>query len=168
MDLTEEMLSVLDQSSGIIGLIESIEIYQPNWNDTLRYVNNSRLDLTLTDENGVSKVYKYANIEISRAVDSDTLEQSFSFAFGDLGSIVPELVDLFINDSDIVLPTFAYRAYLIGRYDSPYIVFKNLEIETIIRDWQGARADAKAPSLNESGNGRVYNPTTDPSLSGFY
>ena len=45
---------------------------------------------------------------------------------------------------------------------------RNLEIEKISRDWQGTRADAKAPSLNDSGNGEVYSVSTDPSLIGFY
>lgn len=168
MEITDEMLSLLDQSSGVIGLIECIEISHSKWPSVLRYVINSNEPLILTHEDGLSFPYTYAPIAITRSSDSDTLEQELTFSFGDLGDTVPQLIDLFIHDEVIELPIVSYRSYITGKYSSPIFVARNLELESISRDWQGTRGDSKAPSLNESGNGEVYSASTDPSLIGFY
>lgn len=162
------MLSVLDQTAGPTGLIECIEISHSKWPSVLRYVINSSEAMMLTHEDGQSFEYIYAPIKVSRSTDEDTLEQELSFSFGDLGETVPALIDLIIHDEEIELPLVSYRAYLIGQYDSPIFVARDLELEKVTRDWQGTQGDSKAPGLNDSGNGEVYSASTDPSLIGFY
>lgn len=168
MEVTSEMLSVLDQSAGPAGLLECIEISHPKWPSVLRYVINSSEAITVTHENGQSFEYAYAPVEIERASDEDTLEQELSFSLADLGETVPDLIDLFIHDEVIELPLVSYRAYLIGQYDAPIFVARDLELEEVTRDYKGTRGDSKAPGLNDNGNGEVYSASTDPSLIGFY
>ncbi|VCZ58058.1 hypothetical protein BANRA_02767 [Acinetobacter baumannii] len=40
MIITDEMLAVLDQSSGPVGLLECIEVSHPSWPRVLRYIVN--------------------------------------------------------------------------------------------------------------------------------
>lgn len=168
MEITAEMLSVLDQSAGPTGLIEFLEISHPNWPSVLRYVVNSSEPITVKHEDGQSFEYIYSPIQITRSSDQDTLDQEVNFMIGDVGQIVPDLIDLFIHDEEIEAPFASYRAYFVGQYDAPIFIAKNLEIESITRDWQGTQGDAKAPGLNDSGNGGIYSASTDPSLIGFY
>lgn len=168
MEILDEASALLDQSSGVIGLLECIEISHPKWDEVYRFVVNSNESVVLTHEDGSSHLYEYAPITISRSADAETLEQELNFVFADLGDTIPRLIDTFIDDEAIDLPVLSYRAYIIGSYENPIFVARGLEIETINRDWQGTRAGAKAPSLNDSGNGEVYNASTDPSLIGFY
>lgn len=168
MEILDEASALLDQSSGVIGLLESIEISHPKWDKVYRFIVNSNESAVLTHEDGSSYFYEYAPITITRSADAETLEQELNFIFADLGDTIPRLIDAFINDEVIDLPVLSYRAYIIGSYENPIFVVRDLEIETINRDWQGVRVDAKAPSLNDSGNGEVYNASSDPSLIGFY
>ena len=97
------------------------------------------------------------------------VDQSQStFTLGDLGEVVPKLIDLFIYDEDVVLPTISHRMYFIGQYDAPLTVVSDLELDSITRDWQGMRCEAKAPGLNNNGNGEIYSASKYPSLIGFY
>lgn len=168
MEITTEMLTLLDQTAGPAGLLECIEISHPNWPSVLRYVVNSSESMILTHEDGQSFEYTYAPVNITRAADEDTLDQELSFTLGDVGEVVPELIDLIIHDEVIELPLVSYRAYLIGQHDSPIFVARNLELESVTRDFKGTRGDSKAPGLNDNGNGEVYSASTDPSLIGFY
>lgn len=168
MEITAEMSSLLDQSAGPTGLIECIEISHSKWPAILRYVINSSEPMVLTHENGQAFEYVYAPISITRSSEEDTLEQELSFSLGDVGETVPLLIDLIIHDEEIELPLVSYRAYLIGQYDSPIFVARDLELENVTRDWKGTQGDSKAPGLNDSGNGEVYSASTDPSLIGFY
>lgn len=168
MELTDDQLSLLDQSSGIAGLVECIEISHPKWPKALRFVINSFESMMLKHEDNQEYLYEYAPVQISKSTDEDTLEQELGFTLGDLGETVPQLIDLFIHDEVIELPRVAYRAYLVGQYSTPFIVFKDLELESVTRDWQGTRGDSRAPGLNDNGNGEVYSASTDPSLIGFY
>lgn len=168
MEITELNLSVLDQTAGPTGLLECIEISHSKWPSVLRYVINASMPVTLTHEDGQAFEYTYAPVTISRSADEDTLEQELSFTLGDVGEIVPELIDLIIQDEVIELPLVTYRSYYIGHYDVPAWVVRDLELESVTRDKNGTRGDSKAPGLNDSGNGDVYSPTTMPSMRGFY
>lgn len=168
MEITDEMRSVFDQSSGPAGLLECIEISHSKWPSVLRYAINSSEAMMLTHESGQSFEYIYAPVSITRSSDEDTLEQELSFSLGDVGETVPQLIDLIIHDEVVEIPLVSYRAYLIGQYDSPIFVARDLELEGVTRDWKGTRGDSKAPGLNDSGNGEVYSASTDPSLIGFY
>ncbi len=168
MEITEEVKQILDQSNGPLGIVEAIEISHSKWPRVLRYVSNSNIPLMLTHENGQSYQYVYAQIKIERSTDSETLEQELNFVFGDLGGIVPELVDLFIKDEVIEYPLVTYRAYFMGKYDTPIFIARDLELDKVTRDWKGASCQSKAPSLNELGNGEVYTASSDPALIGFY
>ena len=168
MEITGEIQQLLDQSGGAIGKLECLEISHPKWSQSYHFQISSNIDVRLTHEDGKSFNYEYAQMSITRSTDSDTLEQEVTFFFGDLGEIVPNLIDTLINDEEFDLPIVTYRAYIMDRYDTPIFVARGLEIDSVTRDWQGARADARAPSLNEYGNGEVYNASTDPSLIGFY
>lgn len=167
MEVTEAMLSVLDQSAGPTGLVECIEITHEKWG-AYRYVMNSSTDLVLRHEDGSSHKYTAAPIDITKSADEDNLDQEITFSLNDLGETIPYLLDLIINDEVIEPPLVAYRAYLVGNYNVPTIIAKNLELTGLTRGASGSQCEASAPGLNESGNGEVYSASTDPSLIGFY
>lgn len=162
------MLSVLDQESGPIGLLECVEISHPKWPEVLRYAVQTSMDLTLTHEDGNSFTYTPMHIVITKSADTHTLDQEIKITVGDVGAVIPGLIDLFIFDEEIELPILNYRGYLIGRYNKPVVVFKDLEIEGVTRDQKATTCEARSPSLNETGNGDRYSASTDPSLEGFY
>lgn len=169
MEITDALMAaVLDQSQGVVGMLEAIEISHSKWDSVLRYVNDGNAAITLTHEDNNSYEYQYAQIKITRSSDSDTLDQELSFNFGDLGEIVPKLIDAFILDEEIEFPIVNYRVYLVGAYDAPVLVARNLELDSITRDNQGASCQSKAPSLNENGNGDKYTVDLFPSLIGYY
>ncbi|WP_250628778.1 DUF1833 family protein [Acinetobacter pittii] len=162
------MLAVLDQSSGPVGLLECVEISHPNWPMVLRHIVNSSEPMILTHEDGQAYTYTYAPLNITRSNEEENLDQKITAVIGDVGSEIPDLVDLVLKDAVKVSPTLNYRSYIIGKYDTPCYVEKNLEIIVITRDWRGTSFEAQAPGLNDSGNGEIYSASTDPSLEGFY
>lgn len=169
MEITQDLINaVLDQSNGVVGMLEAIEISHSKWDSVLRYVNDGDEAVTLKHEDGLSYEYQYAQIKITRSSNSDTLDQELSFNFGDLGEIVPKLIDAFILDDEIEFPIVNYRVYLVGAYDAPVLVARNLELDSITRDNKGASCQSKAPSLNENGNGDRYTVDLFPSLIGYY
>lgn len=168
MIVTDEMLAVLDQSSGPVGLLECVEISHPNWPRVLRYIVNGSDPMDLTHEDGQTFTYSYAPLNVTRGNEEENLDQKITVSIGDVGSEIPDLVDLILKDAERVPPILNYRAYVIGKYDTPCSLAKDLEIIVITRDWKGTSFEAQAPGLNNSGNGQIYSASTDPSLEGFY
>ena len=163
----EDLAYVLDQSRGAIGVVECVEIIHSNW-EPLRYVNNSNIDITIKHEDGQSFDYLHAPLTISKISSSGNLEEGLSITVGDVGVVMPDLIDSFIYDEDIEQPTVSYRAYFINQYDAPFLVARDFDVEVVTRNWQGSTIECVAPGLNDSGNGEVYSPSTDPSLESFY
>lgn len=168
MEITENMLCVLDQSAGPMGLIKCIEITHPKWTSVLRFVTNSNFNINVKHEDGQSFEYVPSNLTITKSSESGNLDQGLSVKVGDVGELIPECIDAFIYDEDIVLPTASYREYFIGRYESPVVVSRGLDVEGVTRDDQGSDCEVVAPRLNDNGNGEVYDVSTDPGLAGFY
>lgn len=161
--ITDEMLAVLDQSSGPVGLLECIEVSHPNWPRVLRYIVNSSDPMDLTHEDGQTFTYSFAPLNITRSNEEENLDQKITAAIGDVGSEIPDLVDLVLKDPVRIPPILNYRAYVIGKYDLPCTYAKGLEVIVITRDWKGTSFEAQAPGLNDSGNGEIYSASTDPS-----
>lgn len=168
MQISEDMLNVLDQSSGPFGLIECVEISHSKWSSVQRFVTNSNLNLVLKHEDSQSFEYVFAPLNISKTAESGNLDQGLNIKIGDVGELIPDLIDLILDDEDIELPKVNYRAYFIGQYDSPVVVARALDLESITRDWKGSECEVVAPGLNDNGNGEVYSASTDPSLISFY
>lgn len=168
IELTPEQLALLDQSAGPIGWLESVEISHPNWPQVLHYVVNSSEPISLTHEDGQSFEYVYVPLTINRGGDEDNLDQKLSAMIGDVGTIIPDLIKLVLQDEEITPPVLNYRAYNMGNYDVPAWVVKDLEIAVVTRDHRGSNIESQAPGLNDSGNGEIYSPSTDESLEGFY
>lgn len=166
--VTPEMLNVLDQSLGAVGLLECVEVSHPNWPSVLRYVVNSNEALTLKHEDNQSFEYQPTVIKVERSSDSETLDQKLNLIIGDVGQQIPDLIDLVIQDDEIIQPVVNYRSYIMGNYDVPCVVYKGLLIDSITRDWKGSSCECNAAGLNESGTGEIYTASTDPSLIGFY
>lgn len=166
--ITPIMLSLLDQSSGAVGLVESIEVTHPNWSEALRYVVNSSEPLILTHEDGQVFEYKPTVLTVERGSDQENLDQSIKVSVGDLGQQIPDLIDRVYLDDVPILPVLNYRAYLTGIYSEPSFVDKGLLIENVSRSYKGSTFEANAPNLNDSGTGELYVASTDPSLKGFY
>jgi len=94
--------------------------------------------------------------------------EPISLTHEDGRTTIPDLIKLVLQDDEITTPILNYRAYIIGRYDVPAYVVKDLEVVTVTRDYRGSSFEAQAPGLNDSGNGEIYSASTDESLEGFY
>lgn len=148
-------------------LIECIEIKHSLWNTPLRYV------LNLAD--GVSAGYKgsyfnyeYMPLTIQKGNTSDDLDQSLSITVGDLGRIVPELIDQIFNADSIERPVVIYRAYSSLDLSNPILEIDNLEVIDQSTDYQGTTFNAEAPKLNAVGTGMLFTKANFPSLISFY
>ncbi|MFX5122863.1 DUF1833 family protein, partial [Acinetobacter baumannii] len=89
MIITDEMLAVLDQSSGPVGLLECIEVSHPNWPRVLRYIVNSSDPMDLTHEDGQTFTYSFAPLNTTRSNEEENLDQKITAAIGDVGSEIP-------------------------------------------------------------------------------
>ncbi|MBC9229203.1 hypothetical protein HI850_007655 [bacterium SPL81] len=148
-------------------LIECIEIRHSLWSQPLRYVTNVADGVTVKQE-GVEEFYQYAVLKVDRGSVSDDLDQKLSITVGDLGLVVPNLVDLIIDSESLERPQVTYHAYSSLDLENPILKVDHLEITNQNNDYQGTTFEAEAEHLNEVGTGLLFTKENFPTLVGFY
>ncbi|RXS93955.1 DUF1833 family protein [Acinetobacter junii] len=148
-------------------LIECIEIKHNLWSQPLRYVTNVADGVTVTQD-GVKAFYQYAVLKVDRGNVSDDLDQKLSITVGDLGVVIPDLVDLIIESESLERPQVTYRAYSSLDLENPILKVDHLEITNQNNDYQGTTFEAEAEHLNEVGTGLLFTKENFPTLVGFY
>lgn len=148
-------------------LIECIEIKHSLWPKRLRYVTNVSEGVTVI-QSGQPTFYEYAVLKIDRGSVSDYLDQKLSITVGDLGKVIPDLVEQIIEQASLERPQVTYRAYSSLDLSNPILQIDHLEITSQNNDYQGTTFEAEAEQLNEVGTGLLFSKENFPTLVGFY
>lgn len=148
-------------------LIECIEIKHSLWATPLRYVINLADGISVGHDNSYFN-YEYMPLTLKKGGTSDDLDQSLSITVGDLGKVVPDLINQIFDAESTERPTVIYRSYSSLDLSTPLQVINNLEITDQSTDYQGTTFNAEAPQLNVVGTGQLFTKTNFPILIGFY
>ena len=148
-------------------LIECIEIKHSLWATPLRYVTNMADGVSVGHDSSYFN-YEYVPLQIDKGSSSDDLDQSLSITIGDLGDIVPDLIDQILDAGSTERPKVTYRAYSSLDLSQPILVIDHLEVTDQSSDYQGTTFNAEAPKLNAVGTGLLFTKANFPTLIGFY
>ncbi|MHA3048649.1 DUF1833 family protein [Acinetobacter sp. ANC 4639] len=148
-------------------LIECIEIKHSLWATPLHYVTNMADGVSVGHDSSYFN-YEYVPLQIDKGSSSDDLDQSLSITIGDLGEIVPDLIDQILDAGSTERPQVTYRAYSSLDLSQPILVIDNLEVTDQSSDYQGTTFNAEAPKLNAVGTGLLFTKANFPTLIGFY
>lgn len=148
-------------------LIECIEIKHSLWATPLRYVTNMADGVSVGHDSSYFN-YEYVPLQIDKGSSSDDLDQSLSITIGDLGDIVPDLIDQILDAGSTERPQVTYRAYSSLDLSQPILVIDHLEVTDQSSDYQGTTFNAEAPKLNAVGTGLLFTKANFPTLIGFY
>ena len=148
-------------------LIECIEIKHSLWATPLRYVTNMADGVSVGHDSSYFN-YEYVPLQIDKGSSSDDLDQSLRITIGDLGEIVPDLIDQILDAGSTERPKVTYRAYSSLDLSQPILVIDHLEVTDQSSDYQGTTFNAEAPKLNAVGTGLLFTKANFPTLIGFY
>lgn len=158
----------LNSKTNVVQL-ETIEITHPAFSKVYRCVRNATKGITATLEGGGTAVFDYYPMKISAQHAHEDLDQSITISFGDLGEILPIELDrvmTYAGGLDIK-PSLKYRVYRSDDLSRPLYGPLVLEVEAFNFDRYGATFEAKAPSINMTKTGEIYNIARFPGLVGF-
>lgn len=149
--------------------VETIELTHPAFTKVYRLVRNATKGVTVTLETGGTAVFEYYPMKISAQHAREDLDQTISITFGDLGTILPLELDRVMTYSGgmEIKPVVKYRIYRSDDYTAPLYGPLTLEAEAFTFDKYGATFEAKAPSINLTKTGEIYNIARFPGLVGF-
>lgn len=160
-------------SSPSVALLETLEINHGTWSKPIRIVTNHADGLTARNELGQYIVYQFAPVLINKGTTSDNLDQKLQITLGDLGEIIPPLIELIRQANSDEAPQVIYRAYAfdVGSMslakETPINIIKGLMISTMSRDYQATTFEAKTEDKNTVKTGRIYNMNDYPDLRGL-
>lgn len=162
----------LDSSPSVM-LLETIEVSHSLWSQSLRYVTNHEDGINLPLENGQTVFFEFIPLSVKRGNTSDDLDQSLTITVGDLGEVVPPLIQLIRDAANDERPQVVYRAYAFDVVTAqltvarPIDLIKNLEVVSMSRDHLATTFDAKTPVKNTVKTGRTYTVQDYPDLKGL-
>lgn len=160
-------------SSPAIALLETLEVSHSTWDKPIRIVTNHADGLTARNERGQYVVYQFAPLLIGKGDTSDNLDQSLKITLGDLGEIVPPLIDSIRNADSDELPEVTYRAYAFDAAsmtlakETPIDVIGGLVVTSMSRDTHATTFEAKTADKNILRTGRIYTINDYPDLKGL-
>lgn len=156
----------LNSKSNIVQL-ELLELSHPNFSKVYRIVRNSVQGVTVNID-GQQSSFDYYPLSIKGGSMKDDLDQGITISFGDLGEVVPNEIDR-IKQADAfnVKPRVRYWTFRSDDLQSPMYGPVVLEVSEFSNDQTGTTFEAKAPSINVSKTGEIYDLTRFPMLRGF-
>lgn len=111
--------------------------------------------------------YTYYPMQIRNATTSDDVDYKMEVTFGDLGEIMPQLLDQVADNGLMdVRPTAQYRAFRSDTMDA-IIETINMEVTSISFNETGCVLVCSAPSINRAKVGEFYTVDRFPMLAGF-
>lgn len=178
-DLSEFFLG----SSPAVAQLDLLEISHPNFSTTYRIVRNTQQDqltaldvagnhkrgVIVTHEGGAGPFeYEYVPARILPVATRDDLVQALSVNLGDTGDIIAkEIENIWLANGLGTRPVLKYRAYRSDDTSAPILGPLVLELASVTTSREGASFEARAPELNASRTGELYDVNRFPMLKPF-
>ncbi len=157
----------LNGPSNVVHL-DAIEISHPSFSKVYYIVRNAMNGITATLETGDIQAFDYYPLAITPTHASDDLDQTIEVSLGDLGTVIPQELDICMAASTMLTkPTLIYRVYrsddLTKPIDGPF----RYEIQIVASKEDKTTFAAGAPKLNRNQTGEQYRLDRFPMLRGF-
>lgn len=157
----------LNSKSSVVRL-ELFSISHSNFTTSYHVVRNAVKGVTVTLENGVSQFFQYYPLKATGRGSKADLDQVITIELGDLGEILPNELDAVSQAGGFnIKPTVIYRVYRSDDLTKPLYGPLTLETSSLAFVKEGAKFEAKAPSLNICKTGELYTLERFPMLRGF-
>ena len=162
----------LDSVSSVV-LLETLEISHSLWPVPIRIVTNHPDGVTVTLENGKKAVFEFIPLMIQRGNTSDDLDQTLNITVGDLGEIVPPLIQKIREASSDEKPQVIYRSFafdaasMVLTKPTPIEIIRGLYVAKMNQDYQATTFEAATSGKNSVKTGRTYNFKEYPDLRGL-
>ena len=162
----------LDSVSSVV-LLETLEIIHSLWPAPIRIVTNHPDGVAVTLENGQPAIFEFIPLMIQRGNTSDDLDQTLNITVGDLGEIVPPLIQKIRDASSDEKPQVIYRSFafdaasMVLTKQTPIEIIRGLSVAKMNQDYQATTFEAATSGKNSVKTGRTYNFEDYPDLRGL-
>jgi hypothetical protein len=157
----------LNSKASVVRL-ECLEISHSKFSQTYYCVRNATRGVTVTHEDSSDYDYVYVPMTAKLTGPTDDLDNSIQVTLGDLGTIVPQEMDLVrAGDGFQEMPVVKYRQYRSDELDAPLFGPLVLEVKRFSFKPEGAMFEARAPQLNSNKTGERYAIARFPMLKGL-
>lgn len=162
----------LDSVSSVV-LLETLEISHSLWPAPIRIVTNHPDGVAVTLENGQRAIFEFIPLMIQRGNTSDDLDQTLNITVGDLGEIVPPLIQKIRDASSDEKPQVIYRSFafdaasMVLTKQTPIEIIRGLSVAKMNQDYQATTFEAATSGKNSVKTGRTYNFKDYPDLRGL-
>jgi hypothetical protein len=146
----------LKSKSSVVEL-ECLTINHVSFSTAYCIVRNATNGVTVKHEDGVSYLYTYYPLAITKLGSRGDLDQGLRISFGDLGEIIPNEIDSITSANTFgIKPVVEYRTYRSDNLESPMFGPLRLEIKSFSFTREGSTFEASAPELNINKTGELY------------
>ena len=162
----------LDSVSSVV-LLETLEISHSLWPTPIRIVTNHPDGVAVTLENNQQAFFEFIPLMIQRGNTSDDLDQTLNITVGDLGEIVPPLIQKIRDASSDEKPQVIYRSFafdaasMVLTKQTPIEIIRGLSVAKMNQDYQATTFEAATSGKNSVKTGRTYNFKDYPDLRGL-
>lgn len=162
----------LDSVSSVV-LLETLEISHSLWPAPIRIVTNHPDGVAVTLENNQQAFFEFIPLLIQRGNTSDDLDQTLNITVGDLGEIVPPLIQKIRDASSDEKPQVIYRSFafdaasMVLTKQTPIEIIRGLSVAKMNQDYQATTFEAATSGKNSVKTGRTYNFEEYPDLRGL-
>ncbi len=164
-DLAEFFL----HSAPSVAQLDCLEIAHPDFSQTYRIVRNHEDGVSVTHEGPAGPfAYTYYPARVLPISVRDDLVQALSITLGDVGDVIAkEIANVWEANGLNTRPSLTYRAYRSDDLSAPMLGPLVLELVNVTTAREGASFEARAPELNASRTGELYDVTRFPMLKAF-
>lgn len=162
----------LDSATSVV-LLETLEISHSLWPDPIRIVTNHPDGISVTLEDGQPATFDFIPLMIQRGNTSDDLDQALNITVGDLGEVVPPLIQKIRDASSDEKPQVIYRSFafdaasMVLTKPTPIEIIRGLYVAKMNQDYQATTFEAATSGKNSVKTGRTYNFEEYPDLRGL-
>jgi hypothetical protein len=153
----------LNGSPNEVGL-ECLSLSHSSWPADYHYVRNMSGGGLFTLEDATTQQFNHYPFKLSGDLISEELDQPINITVGDLGELVPELIDL-MKTAGLTseLPKAVLRLYSSANLAAPMEVVVRY-VTSVSRNAIGATLKANAPHLDKNRTGEIYSLERFPTL----
>lgn len=147
--------------------LDTLEISHPNFTQTYRLVNTVLPGQASIE--AMSETWEFCPMQVLPIAASDDMVQALNVTLGDVGEIIAREIEAVWDANGLnTRPTLTYRAFRSDSLSAPIAgTTRVLEIASVTTTREGASFEARAPELNASRTGVLYDLDVFPMLRGF-